>query len=314
MDNLLDECIDDQLEKKFGDILCLTTGFNITKHFCINDELHSIICLKLTELLFLNCEVNINKTKMILHIVLYNYIFSIIYEDEFLKKIKFEELVENSSTEKLIDTISDYQYLQDYLVQNYFDILDESDVRELITDNFNLCECIKYFDDWSIFFENKWVLLTEKLCYILYELNNICIMSEPFNEADLFYDFLVDNNDTFNVASEEFGSFKNYFVYKSILVQLLYLNTYLFLIVEKNNRKLSIEEDTLLTFVELSITNNETTTLPKTKVKVLQMVHCFLNVKFDKEKYSNKSPLENKETIKLARKKVNSLVLLDIMS
>ncbi|MEG1648116.1 MAG: hypothetical protein RR325_05070 [Bacilli bacterium] len=313
IDVLLDTKLDLQLRNKYIYLLSLTLGKYIDQEYVASDVANSIITSKLEDFLLFNYNLSIDKSKFLLHIILYNYIYSFIYEDEFLKKMGFEEIVENSSSNTILRLIEDRELLFS-LITNYIDIITNPEIEIIITDNFNVCNSIKTFDDWGVSFSENTLLVTDILKNVLFELNNWCTFSGTEFRDDIIFNFLTSDIDAFDIAKEEFGNVEVFLFYKKLLIQELYITSALFLTVEKNKRRLSLEETTLLTFVELSITNNEINTLPKSKVKILQMVQCFYNYNFSKKEYINSFPLETEKTVKLARKKINSLVLYGVLN
>lgn len=304
MDLLLNGNIDKDLEYLLASVIAASNEKK--KNDFLNEYYMDIIVPFIT----VNYDLSFKKKRNLLHIILYNYNYALQIDDYVFEEYDFVNLVETLDIKDLLKFISQNNDLEYYLVTNYYKIIFNQDLIDLIKDNFDCYENILWLDTWYIDNE-EYELVTKKFVNLIFTVRDYCDYSDTILKDDILIKLIKENKDFFNIINYYFNSIEEFKYYKPMFIEMLYLDSYYYLTCEKAKRKLSNNELNLLKVINETIDNNKLRELPKDDYYILMLIECLCNVNFERSEFLKDNGSHLDDIKKIVMKKANKALLLE---
>ncbi len=304
MDLLLNGNIDKDLEYLLASVIAASNEKK--KNDFLNEYYMDIIVPFIT----VNYDLSFKKKRNLLHIILYNYNYALQIDDYVFEEYDFVNLVETLDIKNLLEFISQNNDLEYYLVTNYYKIIFNQDLIDLIKDNFDCYENILWLDTWYIDNE-EYELVTKKFVNLIFTVRDYCDYSDTILKDDILIKLIKENKDFFNIINYYFNSIEEFKYYKPMFIEMLYLDSYYYLTCEKAKRKLSNNELNLLKVINETIDNNKLRELPKDDYYILMLIECLCNVNFERSEFLKDNGSHLDDIKKIVMKKANKALLLE---
>ena len=239
---------------------------------------------------------------ILLHIFAYNYIFlSLIHEGDErvddLKDITFSKLI------NMIDTKNNFL---NHLLTNYLKIIYYPNLTELVTDRLDLALEITSLNKSTIL---EVEFLSDKFAKYLEELYFIYSSNPDINLMEVILHIIKNNDDPFNTYKKYFKNKEIFASYKSLLIEMLYLHTYLYLQYQKDKGYIRKDNKKFLKEIKRRIANNDLYTLPENAEYAKLMLISFYYFGGNKDELAKQ---KNKAIKKNTLSRVNPLLLFSV--
>ena len=292
MRTIVDETIDIEIKR-------------VLKNLDIEIEDHEEIPFDALEALkaYLGFKENNRNNTMLLHIFAYNYIFlSIKHEaDDTIDDLK------DITYSKFINMVDTKKNFLNHILTNYLKIIYYPNLYELVTDRLDLSlELTSLNKRKSIEIE----FISDKLTKYLEELYFIYSNSQDINVTEVILHIIKYGDDPFNTYKKYFPNKDTFDAYKGLLIEMLYIHTYLYLERQKDMGYIRKDNKKILKDINKRITSNDLQTLPDDLEYAKLLLISFYYFDLNKEKFNKQ---KNKAIKKTTLNRVHPLLLYSVI-
>ena len=184
--------LDSQIDKEMGYMLASIVAACQKDIKSNNDFLNAYYIDILVPFITINYNFNFKKKRNLLHIILYNYNYALAFNDYVLEEFDFSNIVETLNIDDLLKYIDNNNELTYYLISNYFKIIFDEDLIEILKNNFDCFNNITWLHNWYLPNQN-YELITQKFTNLIVTIRDYCDFTDTILRDEILIRLLKDN-------------------------------------------------------------------------------------------------------------------------